>query len=175
MKSSMSGSNRGRSYGWVSGMRYTLTDSPLGEILLAGGGSGLSIVSFQSGAHPVSPSAEWKCDRAPFAHVVEQLDAYFAGVLRTFDLALAPRGTVFQTRVWEGLREIPYGETVSYGALAASIGRPTAARAVGAANRRNPLLIVVPCHRVIGRDGALTGFGSGLDIKEALLRLEGVL
>ncbi|GLZ14815.1 methylated-DNA--protein-cysteine methyltransferase [Actinomadura sp. NBRC 104425] len=108
----------------------------------------------------------------PFAAAAEQLKAYFAGELTTFDLPLALHGTPFQLRVWEALREIPYGETVSYGELAREIGRPTAARAVGLANGRNPISIIVPCHRVIGSTGGLTGYGGGLERKRFLLDFE---
>ena len=101
-----------------------------------------------------------------------QLTEYFAGARRAFDLPLAASGTPFQRRVWEALRRIPYGETISYGELARRIGKPTASRAVGAANGRNPIAIVVPCHRVIGADGTLIGYGGGLPVKEALLALE---
>jgi methylated-DNA-[protein]-cysteine S-methyltransferase len=106
------------------------------------------------------------------AEAARQLDAYFAGDLREFSLPLRPSGTPFQLSVWEALREIPYGETATYGDLARSVGRPTAARAVGRANGQNPLPIVVPCHRVIGTDGTLTGYAGGLSFKQALLALE---
>lgn len=114
-------------------------------------------------------------DPARCAHVVAQLGEYFAGARRSFDLELAPHGTPFQLRVWQALREIPYGQTISYAELARRIGQPSAMRAVGAANGRNPIPIVVPCHRVIGKDGGLTGFGGGLPCKQALLALEGVV
>ena len=104
----------------------------------------------------------------------EQLAVYFAGRRRDFDLPLAPRGSAFQRAVWDELRRVPYGRTVSYGELAARLGRPAASRAVGGANNKHPLPIVVPCHRVIGADGSLTGYGGGLDRKRALLALEGV-
>ena len=108
----------------------------------------------------------------PFAAAADQLDAYFAGELTTFDLPLAPRGSDFQQRVWAALREIPYGQTESYGELAARIGSPGGARAVGLANGKNPIGIVIPCHRVVGSTGALTGYGGGLDRKKQLLDLE---
>ena len=111
-------------------------------------------------------------DDTPLAEARRQLEAYFEGELREFDLPLAPQGTGFQLRVWEALRAIPYGETISYGELARRVGDPGAARAVGLANGRNPLPVIVPCHRVIGADGSLTGFGGGLDRKRALLELE---
>jgi methylated-DNA-[protein]-cysteine S-methyltransferase len=109
---------------------------------------------------------------APFAAAAAQLAAYFAGELTRFDLPLEPAGTPFQRRVWMALRDIPYGQTVSYGALAAGLGAPRASRAVGLANGKNPISIVVPCHRVIGTDGSLTGYGGGLDRKRFLLALE---
>lgn len=110
---------------------------------------------------------------APFAAAARQLDAYFAGELTSFDLPLALAGTPFQRRVWAALREIPYGQTVTYGQLAARLGSPAASRAVGLANGKNPVSIVVPCHRVIGSDGSLTGYGGGLERKRFLLDLEG--
>jgi methylated-DNA-[protein]-cysteine S-methyltransferase len=117
--------------------------------------------------------AEWRRDAAPLRAAAEQLGAYFAGELRTFELALAPQGTDFQRRVWRGLCEIPYGVTVSYSDLAQRVGNPNACRAVGLANGRNPIPIVIPCHRVIGRNGTLVGYGGGLPIKQKLLALEG--
>jgi methylated-DNA-[protein]-cysteine S-methyltransferase len=111
-------------------------------------------------------------DAEPFRAAAEQLDAYFAGELTTFDLPLAPRGSGFQLRVWTALREIPYGRTESYGELAQRIGSPGAARAVGLANGKNPIGIVIPCHRVVGSNGSLTGYGGGLDRKRRLLDLE---
>lgn len=114
-------------------------------------------------------------DAARTAHVERQLAEYFAGRRRDFDLQLAPEGTAFEKQVWAALREIPYGETRSYGAIARELGRPGSARAVGRANGANPLPIVVPCHRVLGADGSLTGFGGGLETKERLLELEGAL
>ncbi len=147
-------------------------DSPVGKLLLTGDGVRLKGIHFQSGPHAREAEAEWVRDPAPFAAPVSQLMEYFAGGRRTFDLPLAPRGTEFQQTVWAALRRIPYGETLSYGELARRIGRPHASRAVGLANGANPLPIVVPCHRVIGADGSLTGFGGGLDIKRRLLALE---
>jgi methylated-DNA-[protein]-cysteine S-methyltransferase len=111
-------------------------------------------------------------DAEPFAAAAAQLSAYFAGQLTEFDLPLSPAGTDFQRKVWSGLRTIPYGQTVSYGELARQVGSPAASRAVGLANGRNPIAIVVPCHRVIGADGSLTGYGGGLDRKRFLLALE---
>jgi len=153
-------------------LSYTLVDSPVGELLLAGDDTGLRLINFQTGRHRVSPRSLWKADRHPFGEAVRQLRAYFESDLRTFDLVLSPEGTSFQLAVWRALRGIPYGETISYGELAKRVGSPRASRAVGAANGRNPLPIVIPCHRVIGGDGSLTGYGGGLRIKRALLDLE---
>jgi methylated-DNA-[protein]-cysteine S-methyltransferase len=147
-------------------------DSPIGRLLLAGDGASLIQVGFQSGPRPLQPSDDWIADSAPFRLAIEQLGEYFAGERRRFDLTLAPQGTEFQRRVWRALIEIPYGKTVSYGELARCIGKPSAPRAVGLANGANPLPIIVPCHRVIGADGSLTGFGGGLPIKRKLLALE---
>ncbi len=153
-------------------------ESPVGPLLLAGDGAHLELVHFQStrhtrsGLHPRLPEPGWIAEPRPFAAVIAQLDEYFAGKRRTFDLPLAPRGTAFQRAVWQALTLIPYGETISYGELARRIGKPRASRAVGLANAANPLPIIVPCHRVIGADGSLTGFGGGLGIKGKLLALE---
>jgi methylated-DNA-[protein]-cysteine S-methyltransferase len=153
---------------------YTFTDSPIGRLLLAADEAGLRRIEFPEGRHPQEPHADWREARAPFTEALRQLDAYFAGTLRRFELPLAPAGTPFQLAVWHALCDIPYGQTLSYGALALRLGKPGASRAVGLANGRNPLPIVVPCHRVIGSDGSLTGFGGGLPTKRHLLRLEGV-
>jgi methylated-DNA-[protein]-cysteine S-methyltransferase len=149
------------------------TDTPIGRLLLAGGAEALRRVHFQSGPHPMRPAPEWREDAAPFVRVLAQLDEYFCGTRRVFSLPLAPAGTAFQLTVWEALRAIPYGHTVSYAELARRLGNAGSARAVGLANGANPLPIIVPCHRVIGADGSLTGFGGGLYIKRALLSLEG--
>ena len=156
----------------MSEIFYTRIDSPVGKLLLAADTQGLRLVSFESSkrATPVRP--QWSEDNAPFAEVIRQLRAYFAGELREFDLPLAPEGTEFQLRVWNSLRTIPYGETISYAQLAQKIGNPQAVRAVGLANGSNPIPIIVPCHRVIGSDGSLTGFGGGLANKQKLLALE---
>jgi methylated-DNA-[protein]-cysteine S-methyltransferase len=151
---------------------YTTMNSPVGKILLAGNADGLSYIDLQSGPHSIEPAAEWVEDEGFFSEAIAQLEAYFSGELQQFELPLAAEGTPFQQEVWRALVDIPYGETISYGELAAKLGKPGAARAVGLANGRNPLPIVVPCHRVIGSDGSLTGYGGGLDIKRALLALE---
>ncbi len=151
---------------------YTELPSPIGPLLLAGNGTALTTIALPSPAGPLPPEPDWTPDPAPLAHAAAQLEAYFAGALRDFDLPLAPAGTPFQQRVWAALREIPYGETASYAAVARRIGHPAAVRAVGSANGRNPIPIVIPCHRVIGADGRLVGYGGGLAAKEALLALE---
>ena len=153
-------------------MYYCYFDTPIGELLLAGAADSLSMIGFPKGAMRRDPEADWIYNEAPFEDVRHQLAEYFAGERKDFDLALSLEGTEFQVAVLEALQQIPYGETRSYGAVAKQIGRPKAVRAVGAANGRNPIPIIVPCHRVIGTSGDLTGFGGGLDTKAALLRLE---
>jgi methylated-DNA-[protein]-cysteine S-methyltransferase len=148
-------------------------DTPIGPLLLAGSSLGLSCVGFQAGPRAMRPQPHWVRSAEPFTAAAAQLAEYFAGSLRVFHLALAPQGTAFQLAVWNALRLIPYGETLSYGELARRLGHPQGARAVGLANGANPLPVIVPCHRVIGADGSLTGFGGGLPIKRALLALEG--
>ena len=151
---------------------YTYLKSPVGSLLLAANDLGLKCIGFPEGKMARKPDPGWKADPSRFGEVIRQLAAYFAGGLKEFDLALAPEGTPFQLRVWQQLRSIPYGTTVSYGEIGRRIGKPSAVRAIGSANGRNPLPIVIPCHRVIGRDGSLTGYGGGLAVKEALLALE---
>ncbi len=146
---------------------YTHLDSPVGRLTLTMDRDQLTSIRFEGG-----PTPQGHYHTTPFHEVIAQLEAYFAGELRAFELPLAPKGTAFQLTVWEALLQIPYGETVSYGDIAQAIGKPTATRAVGAANGKNPLPIVVPCHRVIGSDGTLTGYGGGLSIKATLLELE---
>ena len=148
-------------------------ESPVGRLLLAGEREQLRLVHFQAGPRPLRPKADWVADASAFRAAVKQINEYFAGVRRAFDLDLAMPGTDFQRAVWSALRSIPYGATVSYVELARRLGMPRAVRAVGSANGANPLPIVVPCHRVIGSDGSLTGFGGGLDAKRRLLELEG--
>jgi methylated-DNA-[protein]-cysteine S-methyltransferase len=151
---------------------YTTAESPIGELLLVGDGELLRGLHFQGGRRPMRPGDSWKRAEKPFARARDQLAEYFAGERVEFELPAAGTGTPFQRRVWGALSEIPYGETVSYGELARRIGRPAAARTVGMANGRNPISIVVPCHRVIGSDGALTGYGGGVERKRFLLELE---
>jgi methylated-DNA-[protein]-cysteine S-methyltransferase len=155
---------------------YTTIDSPLGELLLRGDGRALHGLHMLGGRRPPAVAAAWRRAEEPFADVTEQLAEYFDGRRTSFELTLAMRGNPFERRVWSALRGIPYGETTSYGRVAASIGAPDAARAVGLANGRNPIAVIVPCHRVIGADGRLTGYGGGLRRKRLLLDLEaGVL
>ena len=147
---------------------FTLLPSPVGTLLLARSDAGLTMLRFENDlAH-----APGRRDDAAFGDEAAQLAEYFAGERRAFDLVLAPHGTPFQLRVWRALETIPFGETTTYGAIARAIGAPAASRAVGAANGRNPIAIVVPCHRVIGSSGALVGFGGGLPRKRTLLELE---
>lgn len=148
---------------------YTTTSSPIGELLLASDGHALT------GLHmaPFGRPSGWHRDDGLFEDVVGQLAEYFSGARKTFEAVLAARGTPFQQRVWEALRAIPYGQTISYGELARRIGNPTAVRAVGRANGANPIAVIVPCHRVIGANGTLTGYGGGLQRKAKLLALEG--
>jgi methylated-DNA-[protein]-cysteine S-methyltransferase len=155
-------------------MRHCLHPSPVGPLRLASDGDALCLIEFEHPRHPARWANPWPAgDDAVLRDARRQLDAYFDGRLRRFDLPLAARGTAFQREVWNALREIAYGRTMSYAELAERIGKPNATRAVGAANGRNPLPIVVPCHRVIGADGSLTGFGGGLPVKRFLLALEG--
>lgn len=152
--------------------RHTYIPSPLGDLLLVRDDAGVTGLYLPTGKHAVTPSPGWIRDDAAFADVRTQLDEYFAGTRRAFDLALNATGTAFQQRVWRALLDIPYGETSSYGKTAAAIGEPRAARAVGLANGQNPISIIVPCHRVVGADGSLTGYGGGLDAKRWLLTHE---
>lgn len=154
----------------AAGRTTTTVDSPVGVLTLVAHDGALAGLYMADQRH--APSIDAVAGAAGFEAVTEQLAAYFRGELTRFDLPLAPVGTPWQRRVWAGLGEIPYGETISYGELARHIGSPGAARAVGLANGRNPIGIVVPCHRVIGADGRLTGYGGGLPRKELLLALE---
>jgi methylated-DNA-[protein]-cysteine S-methyltransferase len=147
-------------------------ESPVGPLTLTARDGLLSGLHMQDQRHAPAPSPQWRRDEDGFEEVVAQLEAYFAGTLTGFDVPLALAGTDFQRRVWAALREIPYGETISYGELARRVGSPGAARAVGLANGRNPVGIIVPCHRVIGADGSLTGYGGGLPRKVWLLEHE---
>jgi methylated-DNA-[protein]-cysteine S-methyltransferase len=145
-------------------------DSPLGKLLVVG--DGRAVTRLAMSPRPNDVPADGRHDATAFADVEAQLGAYFAGELTEFEVPLAPRGSEFQLRVWNALLQIPYGETASYGEIAAAVGRPDAVRAVGATNGRNPIAVIIPCHRVIGADGALVGYGGGLDRKRLLLELE---
>ncbi len=153
-------------------MYYCYLETPIGDLLLAGDENALSLVGFPEGSMRRDPEPDWIFSDKPFAAVREQLTAYFAGERKSFDLNLNPVGTEFQLQVLDELQKIPYGITASYGDIARRIGRPKAVRAVGAANGRNPIPIIIPCHRVIGSTGKLTGFGGGIPTKKALLKLE---
>ena len=153
-------------------MNYRYLQSPIGDILVAGDEEGLKFVGFPGGKGRLEPEASWQLDNESFEDVRKQLAEYFAGTRKRFALKLAPHGTPFQLQVLNALQQIPYGETCSYLDIANRIGKPKAVRAVGAANGRNPLPIIIPCHRVIGADGSLTGFGGGLPTKRFLLDLE---
>jgi methylated-DNA-[protein]-cysteine S-methyltransferase len=153
-------------------MYYDIIESPIGPILLAGNEEGLKHLNFLKSKKIIEVPADWIENKEFFREATRQLEAYFSGKLEFFDLKLAPEGTDFQKSVWKALCEIPYGETRTYKEIAVSIGKPKAYRAVGLANNRNPIAIIIPCHRVIGSDGKLTGYASGLDVKEFLLKLE---
>ncbi len=151
---------------------YSYLESPIGTLLLAGDGDAISLLGFATGKMRRRHESGWHRDDVCYAAAQQQLNAYFAGELEEFTVKLAPEGSQFQREVWQALQEIPYGETWSYGQLAAHIGNAKAARAVGAANGCNPIPILIPCHRVIGASGKLTGFGGGLETKRHLLDLE---
>jgi methylated-DNA-[protein]-cysteine S-methyltransferase len=151
---------------------HTIVESPIGPLRLVATDGVLSGLYMDAQRHRPEDATFGPRDDGPFAEATAQLTAYFAGDRTDFDLPLHLEGTDFQRRVWEGLRTIPYGETWSYGQLAAQLGSPGASRAVGLANGRNPIAIVVPCHRVVGADGTLTGYGGGLERKQLLLDLE---
>ena len=153
---------------------HTIIDSPLGELTLVAHDGVLAGLYFPEHTRRPLSSTFGSRDDAGFEADVEQLDEYFRGDRTTFDLPLAPRGDSFQRRVWELLRRIPYGQTRSYGELARELGDPGLARAVGAANARNPISVIVPCHRVVGANGSLVGYAGGLARKQFLLDLEGV-
>lgn len=158
--------------GCRSGTCHSVIDSPVGPLTIVATEGVLSGLFMDQQRHAPDPSRFGDREPGCLPEVREQLRAYFDGELSSFTVPIAPRGTAFQQRVWAALCAIPYGQTTSYGELAALIGRPTASRAVGLANGRNPICIIIPCHRVLGADRALTGYGGGLDRKQALLTLE---
>jgi methylated-DNA-[protein]-cysteine S-methyltransferase len=152
---------------------YAYFDSPIGPLLIAGDAQAVTRISFAKNGKPVKPQPEWmESAKGPVGEAIRQLKEYFAGKRRDFDLPLSPEGTAFQKSVWRQLQEIPYAQTISYGELAKRVGNPKASRAVGSANGKNPIPIVIPCHRVIAAGGKLGGFGGGLPTKVALLELE---
>lgn len=158
----------------MSSTLFTYIDSPIGELLLTGNGNAITGLTMHEHKHAPPVQDHWhSAHDGVLAAAREQLSAYFAGALQTFELPLTTQGTEFQQTVWQALLEIPYGRTWSYGQLARRIGKPGAARAVGLANGRNPISIIIPCHRVIGADGSLTGYGGGMGRKQWLLRHEG--
>jgi len=151
---------------------YTWHVTPIGPLLLAGSDETLERLHFSQGGKASAPDPLWSRDDNAFRQTKDQLDAYFAGGLRNFTLLLKPQGSPFQQSVWRELQNIPYAQTTTYGEIARRLGKPAASRAVGLANGSNPIAIIIPCHRVIGSNGKLTGFGGGLDVKARLLALE---
>jgi methylated-DNA-[protein]-cysteine S-methyltransferase len=154
-------------------MVHRTIDTPVGPLLLAADQGGLRLLAFAGGDRAPAVAPDWQPDRGELDGLVAELEAYFTGRLKVFSTPLAPQGTPFQRAVWDELQRIPYGETVSYGELARRLGNPKAVRAVGTANGSNPIAIIIPCHRVIGSNGSLVGYGGGLPIKQTLLALEG--
>lgn len=154
-------------------MKYCHVDSPVGTLLIACDGEAIRRIEFPRDGKPAQPESGWSESKSGLLReAAEQLSEYFSGLRTVFTVPLHPEGTEFQKMVWHHLRNIPYGQTISYGELAKCLGNPKASRAVGAANACNPIPIMIPCHRVIGSDGTLTGFGGGLPTKKALLTLE---
>ncbi|HLK88269.1 MAG TPA: methylated-DNA--[protein]-cysteine S-methyltransferase [Polyangia bacterium] len=151
---------------------FTIVASPIGRLTLVAAGDALTGLYFEDDPQGAAATRGAVRDERPLRRAAEQLEAYFAGRRDRFELALAPRGTAFQQAVWRALQKIPFGETATYGDIARAIGKPAAVRAIGGANHRNPIAIVIPCHRVIGADGTMTGYGGGLDRKRTLLALE---
>ncbi|MFK4071477.1 methylated-DNA--[protein]-cysteine S-methyltransferase [Streptomyces sp. NPDC029674] len=152
---------------------HTLIDSPYGPLTLVATGGVLSGLYMTEQRHRPPEETFGDRDPAPFREAISQLEAYFSGELTEFDVPLRLDGTPFQRTVWRALQQIPYGETRTYGELAEALGKPNASRAVGLANGKNPIGVIVPCHRVIGANGSLTGYGGGLDRKQRLLAFEG--
>lgn len=164
-----------RQRGYTVGMGrvyYSSLDTPVGAFLVCGTDRALTMTSFSSGHQQREPDPSWIRDSAPLRYALDEFEAYFGGDPIEFSAPVRLEGTPFQESVWEALLAIPYGSTTSYGEIAQNIGRPNAARAVGAANGANRLPVIVPCHRVLGSDRSLTGFGGGLEAKEILLKLE---
>lgn len=151
---------------------YCYTDSPFGKLLLVGDFQGLSLINFQDGEAPMLPESDWRKDAAFFVNAILQLKEYYVGNRQRFSLRLNPKGSEFQREVLAAVARIPYGETASYADIARIVGKPKSARAVGTANRNNPLPIMVPCHRVMGANGKMTGSVGGIEVKQYLLDLE---
>ena len=154
---------------------YTILRTPLGALCIAGTVQGLTHVEFQDGERPVRPEPDWQEDQGNLDEARKQLQEYFEGRRQRFTLPVAPGGTPFQQRVWRELQAIPWGTTTTYREIAEQLGQPAAVRAVGHANGRNPVAIVIPCHRVVGANGRLTGYAGGIAVKRRLLQLEGAL
>lgn len=150
-------------------MNYCVYRSPIGKLLLVGDLNGLQKIQFERN---IQIDKSWQENKGLFGDVVEQLEEYFSQERKVFDLKLNPQGTEFQKQVWKRLEKIPFGQTKYYGQIAEEIGNPKASRAIGMANNKNPIPIIIPCHRVIGKNGTLTGFASGLDVKQKLLNIE---
>jgi len=155
--------------------QYCYYKAPIGRLLLIGEDGVLEELHFPNSAEHALIKDDWICNEDSFSDILQQLGEYFAGRRKNFDVKINPTGTDFQRRVWQELQNVPYGKTASYGEIAQRINNPKACRAVGGANRKNPVPIIVPCHRIIGSDGSLTGFGGGLELKKDLLRLENIV
>lgn len=153
-------------------MYYSHYESPVGQLLLVGDGNNIHRIDFATTCRPVTPKTSWEFNASIFRTLTNELDAYFNGHLQRFSVTVAPNGSAFQKKVWDALQKIEYGQTCTYADIARSIGKPTASRAVGSANGRNPVSIVIPCHRVIGTNGTLTGYAGGISTKQWLLSHE---
>lgn len=151
---------------------YCYYSSPVGKLLLAGDDLGLSRIQFETSNNQIEPNSDWQEKSKHFSKVVSQLNGYFEKTRTKFNLKLNPKGTGFQQQVWQQLQKIEYGQTCSYLDVAQAINNPKSSLAVGMANNKNPIPIIIPCHRVIGKDGSLTGFAGGLSVKQKLLELE---
>ncbi len=154
--------------------QYCYYQSPIGRLLIAGTNGRLEAIFFPNSINEFEISNDTQYNEEIFKDILRQLSDYFAGKRQKFEIDVFPAGTDFQKKVWQELQNVPFGETVSYGEIAARIDNPKACRAIGMANSKNPIPIIIPCHRIIGKDGSLTGFGGGLDIKRKLLELEGI-
>lgn len=152
---------------------YDYISGPVGQFLIAGTETALHFTGFTTEYQQRPPKDDWKRDNVPLRYAIPAFEAYFAGEFIEFNVPIAPKGTSFQMEVWQALQAIPYGQTASYGDIAKKLGKPGASRAVGGANNKNHLPVIIPCHRIIGADGSMTGFGSGIEAKIKLLKLEG--